>query len=196
MDQEERSGTAVTSAASTVSWVVDAPVAASLVFPTIVTTSATSAPIPIPVLDIAGERTVSPTVIASTPDTSQPETAVATVVLAGTTSAPAVTASTSQMDSHHVLRFSDIAFAVRLSRGGQADLVADSLMIGFRNECTRPQIIFAVHAMYALLRDVGSFLCEFVVLARLSTEPAQGVLDDLAGLVDQFMGDNEHHQAV
>ena len=69
-------------------------------------------------------------------------------------------------------------------------------MTGFFTERTRPQIIFAVHTMYALLRDVGLFLRERVVLAHLSTEPAQGVLDDLAGLLDQFMGDDEHHQAA
>jgi len=158
------------------------PIANLPVFQTIVTTLALSAPIPIPVLDITGERAASPTVIASAPGASQPETTVATVAPPGTTSAPAATASTSQTDSRPVLRFSDIAYAVRLSRGGQTDLVADLLMTGFRTEHTRPQIIFAICAMYALLRNVGSFLHERVVLAHLSTEPAQGVLDDLAGL--------------
>jgi len=196
VDQEERAGTAVTSAGPVVSWAIDAPIAASPVFQTVVTTSAPSAPIPIPVLDITGERAASPTVIASTPGASQLETAVATVALPGTTSMPAMTASTSQMDSRPVLHFLDIAYAVRLLRGGQADLIADSLMMGFRTERTCPEIIFAICTMYALLRDAGSFLHERVVLAHLSTEPAQRVLDDLAGLLDQFMGDDEHHQAA
>jgi len=108
---------------------------------------------------------------------------------------PPATASTSQTDTRPVLCYSNIAYAVRLSRGGQADVVADSLLAGFRTERMRPQIVFAVCAMYALLHDVGSFLRERVVLARLSsTEPAQGVLNDLAGLLDQFVGDDEHHQ--
>jgi len=36
--------------------------------------------------------------------------------------------------------------------------------------------------MFALLRDLGMFLQERVILTRLSDEPVQGVLDDIAGL--------------
>jgi len=41
--------------------------------------------------------------------------------------------------------------------------------------------------MFALLRDVGSFLRERVVLAQLSDEPLQEVLDDISQLVDHYM---------
>jgi len=78
-----------------------------------VTTSTHNAPIPQPVLDIIGERTASPAVIASTPGASQPETADVSVAPSGATSAPATTASASQTDSRPVLRFSDIPYAVR-----------------------------------------------------------------------------------
>ena len=47
--------------------------------------------------------------------------------------------------------------------------------------------------MFALLRDVEMFLRERIVLARLSDEPAQGVLDDIAGLLDHYM-DNDLQQ--
>jgi len=67
-------------------------------------------------------------------------------------------------------------------------------MTGFQIARTRSEIIFAVRSMYALLRDAGSFLRERVVQAHLLNESAQRVLDDLAGLLDQFMGDDEHHQ--
>jgi len=193
MDQE-RAGTAVTLTAPMASWAIGAPMAAASVSQTAVVTSAQSAPIPQPVLDVVGERTASPTVIASTPGASQPEIVDVTVASSGSVTALAATTTTSQTDSHPVLRFSDIAYAVRLSQGGQADLVADLLMMGFQTARTRSEIIFAVCSMYALLRDAGSFLRECVVLAHLSTEPAQRVLDDLAGLLDQFMGDDEHHQ--
>ena len=109
-------------------------------------------------------------------------------------SAPPTVASTSQTDNRPILRFSDIACAVRLSRTGQADLVADSLLAGFRTERMRPQLIFAVHAMFALLCDVGAFLREHVVMVRLASEPAQGVLDDISSSLDHLMGDDEHHQ--
>ena len=73
-------------------------------------------------------------------------------------------------------------------------MVADSLMTGFQTTRTRSEVIFAVRSMHALLRDAGSFLRERVVQVHLSNEPAQRVLDDLAGLLDLFMGDDEHRQ--
>lgn len=194
MDQEEQAGTAVTSTAPVVSWAVGAPTVAATIPPTTTVTSAQGAPTPEPILDVVGERTVSPTVVASTPGASQPETVDVTVASSGVATALAATTITSQTNSRPVLRFSDIAYAIRLSRGGQADLIADSLMMGFQTARICSEIVFAVRSMYALLRDAGSFLRERVVLAHLSTEPAQRVLDDLAGLLDQFMGDDEHHQ--
>jgi len=70
MDQEERQGTAVISTAPVATWASDTPVAASPVFPTASTTTALSAPILTPVLDITGKLSVSPTAIASTPGAS------------------------------------------------------------------------------------------------------------------------------
>jgi len=89
-----------------------------------------------------------------------------------------------------ILHYSDIAYTVRLSHAGQADLVADSLLARFR---TTPELIFAIRAMFALLRDVGTFLCERVIGAHLVSEPIHGVLDDISSALDHFMGDDEHH---
>jgi len=41
--------------------------------------------------------------------------------------------------------------------------------------------------MFAILHDVGSFLRERVVLAQLSDEPLQEVLDDITRLLDHYM---------
>ena len=201
MDQNMREGTAVTSTAPVAAWASGTPVAASTVPSTVTTTAALGAPIPTPVLDLAGERPASPTVIASTPGASQPElvtTSIALVTSAAASSAvafaPIAAASMSQTDTHPVLRFSDIAYTVRLSRAGQADLVVDSLLAGFRTEHTRAELIFAARSMFALLRDVGTFLRERIVGARLAQEPLQGVVDDISGALDHFMGDDEHHQ--
>jgi len=111
-------------------------------------------------------------------------------------SAPTAIASTLRMDMHPILRYSNIAYAVRLSRAGQADLVADSLLAGFQTEHMRAELTFAVRAMAALLRDVGAFLRERIVGARLASEPIQGVLDDISSALDHFMGDDEHHQSA
>jgi len=46
----------------------------------------------------------------------------------------------------------------------------------------------------ALLRDVGMFLRERVVLTHLSEEPAQQALDDITNLLDSYMGDDVHHR--
>ena len=130
MDQEIQEGTAVTSTAPEVTWALGAPTAAAS---TVMTTAtmALSAPIPTPVLDLAGDRSASPTVIASTPGTSQPELAAPTTTAPETAAPPeaaplASTASIASTDTRPVLRYSDIAYTVRLSRAGQADLVADS----------------------------------------------------------------------
>jgi len=101
--------------------------------------------------------------------------------------------SASQTDLRPVLRFSDIAYAVRLAQAGQADQVADSLPINFQTGTTREELIFAIRAMTALLRDVGAFLRERVVGGRLVDEPLQSVHNDLVSALDRFMGDDDHH---
>jgi len=50
--------------------------------------------------------------------------------------------------------------------------------------------------MLAVLRDVGAFLRQRIVGAHLVSEPLQGVLDDISGALDHFMGDDEHHQSA
>jgi len=112
MDQEMRDGTAVTSMALLVIWASDAPIVAPPVPSTVTATAAQGVPIPTPQLDLAGERPVSPTIIASTPGASQPDsvtTSMAPVASAATSltvaSASTATASTSQMDTHPVLRY-------------------------------------------------------------------------------------------
>ena len=63
------------------------------------------------------------------------------------------------IDVHNTsLRYSDIAYAVWLSRAGQADIVADSLLARFRREPMHAELSFSIRAMFALLRDVGAFL--------------------------------------
>ena len=56
--------------------------------------------------------------------------------------------------------------------------------------------MFAVRSMFALLCDVGAFLRERIVGARLAQEPLQGVLDDISSALNHFMGDDEHHQSA
>jgi len=90
------------------------------------------------------------------------------------------------MDTRPILQYSDSTHAVRLSRAGQADLVADSLLAGFQTERMRTELTFAVRAMSALLRDVGAFQRERIVGARLASEPIKGVLDDIPGALDHF----------
>jgi len=50
--------------------------------------------------------------------------------------------------------------------------------------------------MYALLREVGMFLRERVVLTLLSGEPAQRALDDISTFLDNYMGDDVHHRTA
>jgi len=56
----------------------------------------------------------------------------------------------------------------------------DTLLGRFQTARPRDQLLLIVHSMFALLRDVGSFLRERVVLAQLSDEPLQEVLDDIS----------------
>ena len=44
-----------------------------------------------------------------------------------------------------------------------------------------------IQSMSAMLHDVGSFLRERVVLAQLSDEPLQEVLDDITRLLAHYM---------
>jgi len=196
VDSEVREGTAVTSSALPVTWAIGAPMVAA----TISTTTATTVvgvSIPTTVLEIIGESSDSPTVIASTPDASQPESVAASTASAGPTSGPIatvtapplLTASVSQTDT----RYSDIAYAVRLSQAGQTERVADSLLANFQTGCTREELIFAIRAMTALLRDVGAFFWERIVGERLVDELLQSIHNDLVGALDRFMGDDDHH---
>jgi len=43
-----------------------------------------------------------------------------------------------------ILRYSDIAYAVRLSQAGQTERVADSLLANFQTGRTREELIFAI----------------------------------------------------
>ena len=148
-----------------------------------------------------GTQSDTPTVIASTPDASQLESGTAPTAPDGSISGPPVTAavppslsaSTSQMDMRPELRYSDIAYAVRLSRAGQTEQIADSLLTNFQTGRTCEELLFAIRAMTALLRDVGTFLRERIVGARLIHEPLQSVHNDLVGALDRFMGDDDHH---
>ena len=132
---------------------------------------------------------------------SQPETGLASIApvgltsdsLATVTAPPSLSASTSQTDLRPVLRYSDIAYAVRLSQAGQTEQIADSLLANFETSRTREELVFAIRAMTALLRDVGAFLRERIVGAWLVHEPLQSVHNDLVGALDRFMGDDDHH---
>jgi len=198
VDQEMREGTAVTSTAPMVTWVLGTPTVAVPISTTAVTL-AVGASIPTTVLEMSGDPPASPTIIATTPDASQSEPAAPAAPMetaSGTTAiaiAPPVDASASETDTRPILRYSDIAYAVRLSQAGQVEQVADSLLANFRTRRTREGLIFAIRAMVALLRDVGAFLQERVVGAHLVSEPLQSVHDDLVGALDRFMGDDDHH---
>jgi len=150
---------------------------------------------------MTGEQPDSPTVIASTPGASQPETGIASVApvevtsdsLTTVTAPPPLSTSASQTDLRPVLRYSDIAYAVRLSSAGQTEQIADSLLENFQTGRTREELVFAIRSMTALLRDVGAFLRERVVGGRLVHESLQSVHNDLVGALDRFMGNDDHH---
>jgi len=76
---------------------------------------------------------------------------------------------------------------VRVSRVGKADHIVDTLLSRFQTTRPRDQVLLIVHSMFALLRDVESFLREHEVLAQLSDEPLQEVLDDISRLIDHYM---------
>jgi len=67
------------------------------------------------------------------------------------------------------------------------------MLANFQTGRTREELIFAIRAMTALLRDVGTFFRERIVGARLVAEPLHSVHDDLMGALDRFMGDDDHH---
>jgi len=167
VDHEVQEGTAVLSSAPPVTWAIGAPVVAMTISATTATT-VVSLSIPTTVLEAMEGMSDSPTIIASTPDASQPEPGVASTMLTGpisgpfatVTAPPPLTVSASQTDLRPVLRFSDIAYAVRLAQAGQTDQVADSLLANFQTGRTREELIFAIRGMTALLRDVGAFLRE------------------------------------
>jgi len=155
--------------------VVTAIVAASSV-----TTSVIDAPVSAMVTDVAVDR---PTTTALMP----------TSATGADSSRPSASATAPQVDNRPILRFADIAYTVRLTPAGQPDRVVDCLLTGFRTARTREQLRFAVRSMYALLRDVGMFLRERVVLTHVSGEPAQRALDDITSFLDGYMGDDVHH---
>jgi len=150
------------------------------------------------------EPSDSPIVVASTPDASQPESGAVLTTPTGpdpgplvtVTAPPPLSVSASQTDARPELRYSDIAYAVRLSRAGQTEQIADSLLTNFQTSRTREELIFAIRAMTALLCDVGAFLRERIVGARLVHEPLQSIHNDLVGALDRFMSDDDHHQSA
>jgi len=203
VDREVREGTAVTPSAPLATWAIGAPVVAVSISTT-ATATVVGASIPTTVLEMTGELSASPTVIASTPDASQPELGAASTAstepipgsAATITAPPPLTGSVSQTDTRPVPRYSDIAYAVRLSQAGQTGRVADSLLANFQTTRTHEQLIFAIRAMTALLCDVGAFFRERIVGAHLVSEPLQSVHDDLVGALDRFMGDDDHHHTA
>jgi len=91
-------------------------------------------------------------------------------------------------DLHWVSRNSDIAYAVHLARTGQSEYVTDSLIATFCTEFSRDQLLSLVHSMFGLLRYVGIFLRERFILARLSGQSLQEVVDEITGFLDRFLG--------
>ena len=147
VDREVREGTAVTSSAPLTTWAIGAPIVAASISTTAATT-VVGASIPTTVLEMTEEPSASPTVIASTPDGSQPELVAASTAsteptsgsTATTTAPPLLTASVSQIGTRPVLRYSDIAYAVRLSQARQTEWVADSLLANFHTTRTREEL--------------------------------------------------------
>jgi len=141
--------------------------------PTVSSGAALQTPIPIPV----AQATVD------TPDVS----AIGTTIARGGSMEPPVTTSASQSDRRPILRLADVAYAVRVTQVGQADHFADTLLRRFQTARSRSQLFLIIQSMSAMLHDVGSFLRERVVLAQLSDEPLQEVLDDITRLLAHYM---------
>jgi len=172
---------ATTTASNLESVVGDPPIVVTATAATsLVTTPASDTPIPTMVADIVVDS---------------PTTTLLTLASASGASHSGPSASTAapQADNRPILRFANIAYTVRLTPAGQPDRVVDCLLTGFRTARTREQLLFAVRGMYALLRDVGMFLRECVVLTHVSGEPAQQALDDITSFLDGYMGDDVHH---
>ena len=132
-------------------------------------------------------QTPIPTPVAqATVDT--PEVSSADIVLAGSEPVePLPTTSASQPDRRPILRLADVAYAVRVTQVGQTGHIADTLLRRFQTTRTRDQLMLIIQSMSAMLHDVGSFLRERVVLAQLSDEPLQEVLDDITRLLAHYM---------
>jgi len=75
VDREVREGTAIVSSTPPATWAIGAPMIAATI-PTTTTTTVVGASIPTTVLEVMEETSDSPTVIASTPGASQPESGV------------------------------------------------------------------------------------------------------------------------
>ena len=145
--------------------------------------SASTPPIPLPVAEVSAN---SPTVVSTVlPPASRMSLR-----------SPTTGALASAPSTRPLLRFADIAYAVRLTPAGEPERVVNSLLASFQTERTHEELLFAVRAMYALLRDVGMFLRERVVLTHISDEPAQRALDDIIRFLDRYMGDDVHHRTA
>ena len=196
MEQEDRAAIA---AVPTVMTVPDMPVMTTVVPATtsapttttmsVATTVATSGtpaptpPIPLPVAEISAN---SPTVVST----------VLPPATRATLRSPTAGTSATAPSTRPLLRFADVAYAVRLTPAGEPERVVRSLLASFQTERTQDELLFAVRAMYALLRDVGMFLRERVVLTHISDEPAQRALDDIIRFLDGYMGDDVHHRTA
>jgi len=100
---------------------------------------------------------------------------------------PPATISASRADRRPILRLADVAYAVRVTQVGQADHIVYTLLRRFQTARSRDQLLLVIQAMSAMLHDVGSFLRERVVLAQLSDEPLQEVLNDITRLLAHYM---------
>ena len=100
---------------------------------------------------------------------------------------PPPTTLASRTDRRPILRLADVAYSVRVTQVGQAGHIADTLLRRFQTTRTRDQLMLIIQSMSAMLHDVGSFLRERVVLAQLSDEPLEELLNDITTLLAHYM---------
>jgi len=158
--------------------------------------SATAKPLFTVVLTTTSQTTMSsgtamqtpiPTPVArATVDTPEVSSADSALV-ASEPVEPPLTISASRTDRRPILRLADIAYSVRVTQVGQTGYIADTLLRRFQTTRTREQLMSIIQSMSAMLHDVGSFLRERIVLAQLSDEPLEELLNDITRLLAHYM---------
>jgi len=112
---------------------------------------------------------------------------IATVTPTGTpteapdvASAPPAVAATAAPDTRRHLRDANITYAIRLAPAPDAEATMDALLTSFRSTYTCKQLLHTVQLLFDLQRDTGVFLMERITVARLTDQPSDDILDEVA----------------